>query len=135
MDRRTFLSGSAVALAAAATAGLSTEAQAATWVLLGRTRVNGGLDRDVIRVGARAGVFNHIMLKVTGNDLLIYDLDVRYGNGNNDDIPVRLLIRQGGSTRSIDLRARNRFIREVRFAYGKFRNGRGATYVELYGRR
>ena len=134
MDRRTFLSGSVVALAAAAT-GLSTDAEAATWVLLGRTRVNGGLDRDVIRVGRSAGVFDHIMLKVTGNDLLIYDLDVRYGNGNNDDIPVRLLIRQGSTTRAIDLRARNRFIREVRFAYGKFRNGRGATYVELYGRR
>jgi hypothetical protein len=130
MDRRIFLSSAAAFAGALAFSG---EAEAASWVLLGRTRVNGGLDRDVIRVGARAGVFNRIRLKVTGNDLLIYDLDVRYGNGRNDDIPVRLLIPQGGTTRNIDLRARNRFIREVRFAYGKFRNGRGATFVELWG--
>ena len=135
MDRRTFLSGGALAFAAAATTALSTQAEAATWVLLGRRRVNGGLDFDEIPVGRGAGTFNHIRLKVTGNDLLLYDLDVRYGNGRNDDIPVRLLIPQGGYTRAIDLRANNRLIRSVRFAYGKFRNGRGATYVELYGSR
>jgi hypothetical protein len=109
------------------------EAQAASWVLLGRRQVNGGVDVDQINVGRGAGVFSRIRLKVTGNDLMIYDLDVRYGNGANDDIPVRLLIPQGGQTRAIDLRANNRFIRHVRFTYGKFANGRGATHVELWG--
>lgn len=130
MDRREVIAGG-LALGAAAFVG--TEVQAASWVLLGRRRVNGGLDFDQINVGRAAGVFNRIRLKVTGNDLMIYDLDVRYGNGANDDIPVRLLIPQGGQTRSIDLRANNRFISNVRFTYGKFANGRGATYVELWG--
>lgn len=131
MDRRIFLSGLTLAAAAAL---LPTQSQAVTWTLLGRRRVNGLIDHDTIRVGAGAGVFNKIRLKVTGNDLMIYDLDVRYGNGANDDIPVRLLIPQGGTTRVIDLRAGDRFIRNVRFTYGKFANGRGTTYVELWGR-
>ena len=131
MERRTFISGAA---ALAATAALTAPAQAATWVFLGKRQVNGGVDVDQIDVGRAAGVFDAIRLKVTGNDLMIYDLDVRYGNGRNDDIAVRLLIPQGGQTRVIDLRANNRFIRYVRFTYGKFANGRGATYVELYGR-
>jgi len=132
MDRRSFITG----IALAATGGLvATQAQAATWYSLGRRRVNGLVDVDQINVGASAGVFDKIRLKVTGNDLIIYDLDVRYGNGGQDDIPVRLLIPEGGMTRIIDLRYHDRYIRYVRFTYGKFPNGQGPTYVELLGRR
>lgn len=132
MDRRSFITG----IALAATGGLvATQAQAATWYSLGRRRVNGLVDVDQINVGASAGVFDKIRLKVTGNDLMIYDLDIRYGNGGHDDIPVRLLIPEGGMTRIIDLRYHDRYIRYVRFTYGKFPNGRGPTYVELLGRR
>lgn len=133
MLRRTFLGG--LLLAAATPALVTTQAQAATWVYLGSRRVNGLLDFDRIHVGASRGLFDKIRLKVVGNHLMIYDLDVRYANGANDDIPVRTLIPQGGMTRVIDLRANNRFIRNVRFTYGKFPNGNGPTYVELYGRR
>ncbi len=114
---------------------LVTPAEAATWVFLGKRKVNGRLDHDRIVVGIWAGTFDKIKLRVTGNDVRIDDLDVTYGNGMHDDIAVRRLIRQGGETRAIDLRFNNRFIRHVDFTYGKFRNGRGATYVELWGRR
>jgi hypothetical protein len=132
MDRRAFILGSITAASATLVAA---EAEAASWYSLGKRKVNGGLDFDQINVGRSKGVFDAIRLKVTGNDLLVYDVTVRYGNGADDDIPIRLLIPQGGQTRIIDLRANNRFIRHVRFAYGKFANGRGATYVELLGRR
>lgn len=132
MDRRQFVFGT---VAAASGLLVATETQAATWYSLGKRRVNGLVDVDQINVGASAGVFDAIRLKVTGNDLMIYDLTVRYGNGADDDIPVRLLIPQGGQTRVIDLRANNRFIRHVRFTYGKFMNLRGPTYVELLGRK
>lgn len=132
MERRSVLVG----LGAVALGGLvSTSAEAATWYLLGKRQVDGLLDRDRIAVGAGAGTFDKIKLRVTGNDLMIYDLDVRYGNGARDDLQVRLLIPQGGYTRNIDLRLNNRFIRHVDFTYGKFVNGRGSTWVELYGQR
>lgn len=132
MDRRTFLLG----LGVAGMGGLATSrAESATWYLLGKRKVNGLADHDRIDVGAGAGTFDKIRLHVTGNDLMIYDLDVRYGNGARDDLPVRLLIPQGGYTRAIDLRFNNRFIRYVDFNYGKFADGDGATWVELYGQR
>jgi hypothetical protein len=130
MGRRAFLGGLVVA---AASTLIVSDAQAASWRLLGRRRVQPFVDYDQIDVGFGEGVFRRIRLKVTGNDLFIYDLDVRYGNGANDDIPVRLLIPQGGQTRAIDLRANNRFIRNVRFKYGRPVDGGGPTYVELYG--
>jgi hypothetical protein len=133
MLRRTFLGG--LVVAAAVPMLMTSEAQAASWRFLGKRRVQPYLDYDEIPVGASQGTFTKIRLKVTGNDLMIYDLDVRYGNGVNDDIPVRLVIPQGGQTRAIDLRANRRFIRNVRFKYGKPVNGRGATWVELYGYR
>ncbi|WP_374626007.1 hypothetical protein [Devosia sp.] len=132
MDRRTLLLGFGAATLGSLTAA---PAEAATWVFLGKRRVNGLVDFDQIDVGASAGTFDKIRLHVTGNDLMIYDLDVRYGNGANDDIAVRALIPQGGYTRAIDLRLNNRFIRRVRFTYGKFANGRGETWVELHGQR
>jgi hypothetical protein len=134
MDRRTFLGG--LVLAAAAPALIATEVQAANnWVYLGTRRAAPWADFDQINVGMSKGLFEKIRLKVTGNDLLVYDLKVRYANGNDDDIPVRFLIPQGGQTRVIDLNANKRFIRHVRFTYGRIPDGDGPTYVELYGRR
>lgn len=133
MDRRTFMLSMA---GAAATALILPEtAEAATWVKLGTRKVNGLVDRDRINVGAAQGWFDKIRLRARGNALWIYDLDIRYGNGANDDIAVRRRIAQGGYTRAIDLRGGGRFIRNVRFTYGKFPNGNGPTYVELWGRR
>lgn len=130
MDRRSFLLGAA-GLATAAFA--TTEAEAALPVFLGRRKVDPFLDRDRIQVGAGAGLFRKIQFRVTGNDAYIFDVNVRYSNGGFDDIPTRFQIPQGGYSRKIDLRNNRRHIRYVSFFYGKLRNGRGATYVELWG--
>lgn len=108
MDRRTFMLGMAAALLAMA---LHESAEAATWIKLATLRVNGLVDVDRLHVGAGTGTFRKIRLRVRGNSLLLYDLRVRYGNGADDKIPVRLLIPQGGYTRSIDLTGGDRFIR------------------------
>jgi hypothetical protein len=139
MDRRHFLSGLAV-VAIASPLLVAGEAEAAAprrfnWVLLGRARVDGRRDRDIIPVGPGKGLFRALRLRVTGSDLRLDDLTVRYGIGRPDSLRVSSLIRQGGQTRAIDLKANRRFIRDVSISYGKFRNGRGATFVELWGER
>jgi len=132
MDRRTFL----LSLGAAALLPVLPEtAEAASWTRLGTTRVNGRLDRDVIRVGAGRGTFRQLRLRVRGNSLRFFDLTVRYGNGSIDRLPVRSFIPQGGYTRAIDLRGRDRFIRDIIFTYGRFPTGPGPTFVEVWGRR
>lgn len=133
MQRREFL----MALgAASALPLLPTSAEAASWFMLGARTVKPLFDHDRIHVGAGAGDFSHIRLKVFGNALFLYDLDVRFSNGGHQDVPVRFLIPQGGQTRAVNLDGANdRNIKWVDFNYGKPINWQGRTWVELWGKR
>jgi hypothetical protein len=132
LTRREF----AVAIgASAALATLPAVAAENDWIKLGERNVNWAVDTDIIPVGAGMGSFDHIQLRVRGNGLFVYDLDVVYGNGGNDDIPLQFHIPQGGMTRMIDLRGGNRNIRHVKLTYQKPVDGGGPTWVELWGQR
>ena len=104
------------------------------WVELGCKEVAFlGTDRDSIRVGRREGRFKAIRLEARGNDVEMIDLKVIYANGDPDDIPVRSLIRQGTRTRALDLRGRERAIREIVMVYQKRLNFRGKATVCVEG--
>jgi len=104
------------------------------WVELGCKEVAFlGTDRDTIRVGRREGRFKAIRLEARGNDVEMIDLKVIYANGEPDDIPVRSLIRQGTRTRALDLRGRERAIREIVMVYQKRLNFRGKATVCVEG--
>jgi hypothetical protein len=132
MNRRFFLVGVG---ALAAASPFPAKVFADQWVLLGTRHVNWLVDTDIFDVGAGMGQFDHIQLRVRGNGLFVYDLDVVYGNGGHDDIPLRFHIPEGGSTRSIDLRGGDRNIRRVKIVYQKPVDGGGPTWVELWGQR
>jgi hypothetical protein len=131
MHRRNFLLGVAGVLTTVAAAGAAEALP--VWVYLGQQRVNPFFDHDRIHVGPITD-FRKIKLSVTGNGLFMYDLKVVYRNGGIDHIPVRWHIPQGGGTRIIDLRGGDRVIRNVEFWYGKALNGKGPTFVHLWGR-
>ena len=132
MDRRSFLFG-ATSLAGAAF--VPAEAEAAVWVHLGTRRVGFLVDHDTIHVGGAAGRYDKIRFRVRGNAIWMFDLKVRYGNGNADDIPTRFRVPQGGYSRVIDLQGGERYLRSVSFLYRGAINGRGPAYIELWGRR
>lgn len=95
------------------------------WEQLGCVRVSRRAERDIIAVGRREGRFKAIKLKAVGNDVDVLDLKVIYGNGEPDDIQVRSMMRDGTETRAIDLKGRERFIKQVVIASKKDRPGRG----------
>ena len=103
------------------------------WELLGTRKVGLLADRDVIEVGRGEGKFRKIKLRVRGNDIHFFDLKVVYGNGQVDDISVRENIREGGETRALDLRGRDRAIRRIEMVYGRAPNLRGSATVEVWG--
>jgi hypothetical protein len=104
------------------------------WVELGCKQVSFlGVDRDTIRVGRREGRFKAIRLTARGNDVEMIDLKVIYANGAPDDIPVRSLIRQGTSTRPLDLRGYERAIHQIDMTYAKRLNFRGLATVCVEG--
>ena len=120
-------------LAAIAALAVAMPARAQQWVLLGTRTVDTVVDHDTIVVTAGLGTFRRIQLKVSGNGLYVYDLDVLYGNGAGDDIPIRLHIPEGGQTRVIDLRGAERVITAVTLSYERPADGDGATVVEVWG--
>jgi hypothetical protein len=125
----------ALATLAALAVGVAVPAYAQQWVLLGSRSVATAVDHDTIPVTAGMGTFDRIQLRVVGNGLFIYDLDVLYGNGAREDISVRLHIPQGGQTRVIDLRGGARVIAAVTMTYERPADGDGETVVQVWGQR
>jgi hypothetical protein len=105
----------------------------ANWEELGCQSVGLLGDRDTIRVGRREGRFKAIKLNVSGNSVHIMDLKVIYTNGDPDDIQVRSEIREGGETRPLDLRGRERSIDRVEMIYRAKPNFKGRARVCVSG--
>jgi hypothetical protein len=99
------------------------------WVQLGCKRVGFLVDRDVIPVGRQEGRFKAIRLKAGGSDVHMLDLKVVYSNGEVDDLPVRADIRAGGQTRAIDLKGRERSIRQIEMVYRSKPSFRGQANI------
>lgn len=103
------------------------------WEKLGCQKVGFLVDHDVVKVGRHDGKFKAIRLEVGGNAVYMNDLKVVYGNGEPDDIPVRSEIREGGQTRAIDLKGRDRFIDRVEMTYRAKPDFRGFAHVCVFG--
>jgi len=69
-------------LFATAAALAPVQAFAASRVNLGSRTVNLFYDHDTIRVGARAGLYTDVRLKVTGNAVFIGDMHITVSNGS-----------------------------------------------------
>jgi hypothetical protein len=104
------------------------------WVSLGTREVNDRVDRDTVRVEGRAR-FGEIRLCVSRRPVRFYDVDVRFRNGERQDVSLRALLRPGACTRTIDLKGRERDIESVSFSYEARSIGRGRrATVRVYGR-
>lgn len=101
------------------------------WEQLGCVEVGRRPDFDVIPVGRREGRFKAIMVSVTGGDVRIEDLRVIYGNGQPDRIVVRAEIRDGASTRPLDLQGRERAIERIEIVSQRDDRGRGRRPARL----
>jgi len=113
--------------------GCSLRSRLWPWEELGCQKVGFLIDRDVVKVGRREGRFKAIRLDVSGNAVYMEDLKVVYGNGAPDDIPVRSEIRDGGQTRALDLKGRDRVIDRVEMVYRAKPNFKGSAKVCVYG--
>ena len=131
MHRRTLLAGLAAAGAAAL---LPAQAFAATWVNLGSKTVSLLADHDTIRVGAGAGLFTDVRLKVTGNTVFIHSMKVTFSSGATYDVNVRFAFLPGSASRVINLPGPARLIRKVDLVYSKLIGG-GQANVTLQGRK
>ena len=126
--RKAFLGVCGAALLAGVTAG-----PAVAETVLGSRKVAYRSETDVIPVPGKRR-FGAVRLCVARHAVRFRDVDVVYGNGAKDDIPVRRIIRAGECTRWVDLRGRRRNIARIVLRYDTFGDAGPRAIVTVYGR-
>ncbi len=109
-------------------------AVSAQWQNLGTKDVLDRSDRDTWHVGGNKGEFRKIKLTVHDRAVRFYTLEVKFENGQKQNIEIRNVIQAGGETRAIDLVGSDRRIDKVEVWYEAqtVRRGRRSR-VTLHG--
>jgi hypothetical protein len=128
--RRSFLQG---CLAFGTLAVLEPAAWAASWQKLGTRTVLLVNDTDVIPVTFLNGAFSRVQVRVKGNGIYMYDLRVRFSNGELVSLPIRARINAGGQSRAIPLPGGRRYISYLALDYRSVANSKGRATVEVWG--
>jgi len=104
------------------------------WQLLGTGKAAiFSKDDDRIKVGKSAGLFKSIRIRARGEDVRMYGMKIRYGNGSVEEVPVYGTLAAGQITQPFDLKGRSRYIEEITFKYRTKLNIKGPAEVELWG--
>ena len=99
------------------------------WRTVAYTRVD-GRDTDTIRL--RGPVRERaIRVCAINQPLNLRDFDIRYANGQRQDVNTRAVIRAGTCTRAVDLRGGRRDIAAVRLKYAPILRGWQRPYVRI----
>ncbi|MEP7128862.1 MAG: hypothetical protein ABI729_08340 [Chitinophagales bacterium] len=78
--------------------------------------------------------YKAIKLKVTDSDLELMDIRIMYENETTQDIEVRKMIKQGESTREVDLTGKDRAIKKIRISYKTVPNAdHDKAHLEIWG--
>jgi hypothetical protein len=109
-------------------------AQAANWVYLGQSHVDGQHDHDNIEVGKAAGRYRFLQIRVNNAPIEFDHIVVHYGDGEPQSIPVRFVIRAGQRSRAIELQG-DRFVKSFELWYGKARPNSARPELSLFGQR
>jgi hypothetical protein len=105
------------------------------WQFVGDKKVNFGVDRDVIHLGNMKDDFRKLMVKVTDGHVKMLDMKVYFDNGSVQDVQIRSLIPQGGSSRVIDLDGGLRHLSKIEFWYETVGFAKGKARVAVWGRK
>lgn len=131
--RRSFLKG---CFAFGALAVLEPAAAwAQSWQKLGTRNVLLVNDTDVIPVTFLNGLFSRVQVRVKNNAIYMYDLRVRFSNGELVSLPIRSRIPAGGQSRAIRLPGGRRSISYLALDYRSVPSSRGRATVEVWGQR
>jgi hypothetical protein len=135
MFRRLFAAGLAI-LAAGLTSSVDAQYSGVNrddqWVLVGTREVDFGRDVDTVDVTKAQGRFKALRLVNKRSDIVINNVEIRYGNGQVHNESRTISLNEGERTRPIDLRGEERFIDSITMSY-RTRPGYGQKgIIEVY---
>ena len=102
------------------------------WTSLGELEVNGKYDHDTLKIGFDDGRFSKLTFVVEDSDLELFDVVIKFGNGEKYSPTTRLTFKEGSRTGVIDLPGDQRFIKSIDFKYGNL-PGSGKARLRVYG--
>lgn len=104
------------------------------WEKLGSRKVNFGLERDTIPVGAHEGAFTKLKVQVTGGSLNMKKMVVHFKNGEKKDVALKHNFAKGSGSRVIDLPGNKRLISKIVFVYDTKNHSKKRATVHVFGR-
>jgi hypothetical protein len=137
--KATFAAAAAIAAAFGATAAsadklaVPADSLPGGWVYIGTTHAQHMNDHDTLIVAGLNDHFRAIKVRVTDAPLHMQRMRIIYDNGAPEEIPIRFNIRQGGESRTIDLRGGDRAIHQIDFWYDTKGWFKGTANVSVYG--
>jgi hypothetical protein len=108
--------------------------QPGMWDRLGTRIVGFQVDRDTFELQGE-GRFRALRLCVARNAVQFREVEVQFGNREQQTLPVRHFVRAGACTPPLDFAGRDRRLRRVVMVYNAVPNFRGQAAVTLYGQR
>jgi len=134
MNTRKFV-GAAALLLVFATLFAVDSAQAGRlrgWELIGQATVSDARDHDTIAVTGAQGTFKRVQVKVLERPVQFREMTIHFGNGADQEVELREVIRPGHSSRVIDVDGGDRVIRSIEFRYDAQSHGHRAV-VKVFG--
>jgi hypothetical protein len=104
------------------------------WEKLGSRVVTMTGDHDEIVVTATEGVYAAIQLRIMKAPIHLLNINIIFGNGDNENIVFDKLFTAGSETRVIDLVGNKRIIKKVNLNYKSAPTQKGRAVVSLWGR-
>jgi hypothetical protein len=123
----------AAGAALAALIAMPAAAQHWSWRTIAYKTVNGGTDVDRFSVGGGQR-WHEVRLCVFNAPLRVRDFDIRFNNGQHQDVNVRERIGAGHCTRNIDLAGTTRNIQWIRLKYEPIARGMARPLVRVQAR-
>ncbi len=105
------------------------------WVPLGESHVDGQVDHDRIHVGKASGAYRALQIRVKAAPVRFERVVVRYGNGTEETLHIRQVIREGDQTHAIKLAGGKRFVESLDLWYSRVDPHSRRPEVRLFGLR
>jgi hypothetical protein len=103
------------------------------WEVLGKREVSLILDQDTIPVGVGEGAFRKLRFHVSGRPIHLYNIRVRFANGQVQTFAMNTHVAAGAYSPVLDLAGDKRLISRIDLVYRKAKLG-GHAYMTVYGR-
>lgn len=104
------------------------------WELLGEKNINLSLEADVLKLGAKEGVFTHLKFKILRQPVFIHHITVVYGNGQEDRKVIKRKFKAGSESAAINLSGNKRIIKKIKFLYKTNKKANKKANIVIFGK-